>query len=95
MEGTNPNLLNKLCTQGHTTLPVGNGTDGYGKCVTHLTAADGFSVLIAHLYKLVPISRMTHLPIEDRLYACKTHHIPIIVVVPENFKDQAEEVLGE
>ncbi|MFP4588467.1 MAG: hypothetical protein ACLFO3_00665 [Candidatus Acetothermia bacterium] len=93
MEGTNPDLLSTLCAQGHETLPLGNGADGHGKYIAHLTAADGVSAVIAYLHKLTPVSGMEHISIDDRLFACRMHDIPVLLVVPEEFKSQAREKL--
>lgn len=95
MEGTDPNLLSKLCAQGHETLPLGNGTDGHGKYIAHLTGADGITVAIAYLHKLAPVSGMEHISVDDRLFACKMHDIPVLLVVPENSKEEAHNKLGE
>ena len=95
MEGTDPSLLSKLCAQGHETLPLGNGSDGHGKYIAHLTEADGVSVVIAYLHKLAPVSGMEHISIDDRLFACKMHDIPVVLVVPESSKESAAERIGE
>ena len=95
MEGTDPNLLSKLCAKGHETLPLGNGADGHGKYIAHLTASEGVSVVIAHLHKLAPVSGMEHISIEDRLFACRMHDIPVLLVVPEPSKENARKKIGE
>lgn len=95
MEGTDPNLLSTLCAQGHETLPLGNGSDGHGKYIAHLTATDDISVVIAYLHKLAPVSGMEHISIDDRLFACRMHNIPVLLVVPEEYKEQARSKLEE
>lgn len=95
MEGTDPNLLSRLCAQGHETLPLGNGSDGHGKYIAHLAPGDGVSAVIAYLHKLAPVSGMKHITIDDRLFACRMHNIPVVLVVPEEFKQQARNQLVE
>lgn len=95
MEGTDPDLLSSLCAQGNDTLPLGNGTDGHGKYIAHVTASDEFDVIISYLHKLVSVTGMKNVSIDDRLFACRRHDIPVIIVVPGEFKDQAKERMAE
>ncbi|MFW6104513.1 MAG: hypothetical protein ACOC6I_01575 [Candidatus Bipolaricaulota bacterium] len=95
MEGTDPDLLSSLCAQGNDTAPLGNGTDGHGKYIAHVTKSDGFDVIIAYLHKLISVSGMEHVSIDDRLFACRRHDIPVILVVPDKFKEQAKERMKE
>ncbi len=95
MEGTDPDLLSSLCAQGHDTAPLGNGTDGHGKYIAHITSTDGFDVVIAYLHKLVSVSGMEHVTIDDRLFACRRHDVPVILVVPSDLKDKAKERMEE
>jgi len=95
MEGTDPNLLSMLCARGHETLPLGNGSDGHGKYIAHLGKGDGVAVVIAYLHKLFPVSGMEHITLEDRLFACRVHNIPVVLVVPEESKQNTREMLEE
>lgn len=95
MEGTDPDLLSSLCAQGHDTAPLGNGTDGHGKYIAHVTKSDGFDVVVAYLHKLVSVSGMEHVTIDDRLFACRRHDIPVILVVPDEFKEKAKSRMKE
>lgn len=95
MEGTDPDLLSSLCAQGHDTAPLGNGTDGHGKYIAHVTKADGFDVVVAYLHKLVSVSGMEHVTIDDRLFACRRHDIPVLLVVPDEFKEKAKSRMQE
>lgn len=95
MEGTDPDLLSSLCAQGSDTLPLGNGTDGHGKYIAHVTRSDGFDVIISYLHKLVSVTGMEHVSIDDRLFACRRHDIPVIIVVPDKFKEEAKEKMSE
>ncbi len=95
MEGTDPDLLSSLCAQGHDTAPLGNGTDGHGKYIAHVTNSDGFDVVVAYLHKLVSVSGMEHVTIDDRLFACRRHDIPVILVVPDEFKEKAKSRMKE
>ncbi len=95
MEGTDPDLLSSLCAQGHDTAPLGNGTDGHGKYIAHVASSDGFDVVIAYLHKLVSVSGMEYVTIDDRLFACRRHDIPVILVVPDKFKEKAKDRMEE
>lgn len=95
MEGTDPDLLSSLCAQGHDTAPLGNGTDGHGKYIAHVTNSDGFDVVVAYLHKLISVSDMEHVTIDDRLFACRRHDIPVILVVPDEFKEKAKSRMKE
>ncbi|MBS3788074.1 hypothetical protein KGY79_07780 [Candidatus Bipolaricaulota bacterium] len=95
MEGTDPDLLSSLCAQGNDTLPLGNGTDGHGKYIAHVTSSDDFDVIISYLHKLVSVTGMEHVSIDDRLFACRRHDIPVIIVVPDKFKEKAKENMDE
>ena len=95
MEGTDPDLLSSLCAQGHDTAPLGNGTDGHGKYIAHVTSTDDFDVVIAYLHKLVSVSGMENVTIDDRLFACRRHDIPVILVVPSDLKQEAKDRMDE
>lgn len=95
MEGTDPDLLSSLCAQGNDTLPLGNGTDGHGKYIAHVNSSDGFDVIISYLHKLVSVTGMEHVSLDDRLFACRRHDIPVIIVVPDKFKEKAKEKMEE
>lgn len=93
LEGTDPDLLSELCAQGHETLPLGNGVDNHGKYITHLTKNDDVSVVIAYFHKLTPVTDMMSIGIEDLLYGCLTHDIPVLIVVPEKSKSAVRDKL--
>ncbi|MFB6290718.1 MAG: hypothetical protein ABEJ25_03185 [Candidatus Bipolaricaulia bacterium] len=95
MEGTDPDLLSSLCAQGNDTLPLGNGTDGHGKYIAHVSGSEGFDVIISYFHKLVSVTGMEHVSIDDRLFACRRHDIPVIIVVPNKFKEKAKEKMEE
>jgi len=95
MEGTDPNLLSSLCAQGNDTAPLGNGSDGHGKYIAHITAADGIDLVIAYLHKLVSVSEMENVSIDDRLFACRRHDIPVLIVVPDRYKEGAKDRMKE
>ena len=88
MEGTNSDLLSKLVAEGHETLPLGNGTDGHGKYIAHLTKSDGVALIISYFHKLSPISG--HPSMDVMLSGCQIHNIPVILIVPEDAKSDAE-----
>lgn len=95
MEGTDPDLLSSLCAQGNDTLPLGNGTDGHGKYIAHVTGSDDFDVIISYLHKLISVTGMENVSIDDRLFACRRHDIPVIIVVPDKFREKAKEKMDE
>lgn len=95
MEGTDPDLLSSLCAQGNDTLPLGNGADGHGKYIAHVKGSDGFDVIISYLHKLVSVTDMEHVSIDDRLFACRRHDIPVLIVVQDEFKEKAKEKMDE
>lgn len=94
MEGTDPLILTSLNLDGIGTTPLGNGFDGHGKYIGHLTKQDDISLVITYLHKILPT---TDMPIgaRDFLSACRTHDIPVIVLVPGDKIERAKEVLGE
>ncbi|MBN1286699.1 MAG: hypothetical protein JXB47_14975 [Anaerolineae bacterium] len=94
MEGTDPLILTRLNLDGIGTTPLGNGFDGHGKYVGHLTKQDVISLVITYLHKILPT---TDMPIgaRDFLSACRTHDIPVVVLVPEDKIARAQEILGE
>lgn len=94
LEGTDPILLTKLASRGIETLPLSNGADGHGKYIGHITKADNIALVIGYLHKLMPIKEM-HLRVGDMLFACKTHNIPVLVVVPTENQEEAKIQLGD
>jgi hypothetical protein len=93
-EGTDPTILTRLAARGVATLPLGNGVDGHGKYVNHLTKADGVSVVTGYLHKILPTSRQEFTP-ESVLHACRTHEIPVLVIVPTADHETARSVLDK
>jgi len=91
LEGTDPELLSELCARGHDTLPLGNGVDGHGKYIAHLTKNDDVSVVIAYFHKLTPVTGLETFEVEDLLHGCITHDIPVLIVVPDKAKEAAKE----
>ena len=76
------------------TLPLSNGVDGHGKYVNHLTKADDMSLVIGYLHKVLPTSRQEFTP-ESVLFACQTHDIPVLIIVPTADHEAARSVLGK
>jgi hypothetical protein len=94
MEGTDPILLTELAVYGIGILPLSNGADGHGKYIVHLTAVDEIALVIGYLHKFMPTARM-NIKVSDMLFACKTHNIPVLAIVPRDFHTQAKEQLGD
>jgi hypothetical protein len=80
-EGTDPLVLTKLAAEGIDALPLSNGCDNYGKYVGHLCEADGVNAVVGPLHKvLIPAS--ASFCSRDILNGCRTHAIPVLLVVP-------------
>jgi hypothetical protein len=93
MEGTDSLVLTRLNLEGVGTRPLGNGFDGHGKYVGHLTKQDNVSLVISYLHKILPTADMP-IGAGDFLIACRTHGIPVLVIAPSDMFDRANEVLG-
>jgi hypothetical protein len=83
-----------LAAKGIETLPLSNGFDSHGKYVAHLTKDDDVSAVVGYLHKVLPTSKRDITP-EDVLYACRTHAIPVLLIVPSSDKGAASKVLGK
>jgi hypothetical protein len=94
LEGTDPLILTRLAAGGIGTIPVSNGFDDHGKYVNHITSADGVSVVIGYLHKVLPTSVMTLTP-RDLLFACVTLNIPVLLVADESDHQAAKKLLGD
>ena len=94
LQGTDPLALTRLNLHGIGTTPLGNGFDGHGKYIGHLTKKDGVTVVVGYLHKILPTSVHDVTP-RDFLYACHTHSIPVLLVAPAEQHDKARELLGE
>ena len=93
-EGTDSIILTTLACEGIDTFPLGNGEDGYGKYVGHITKGDNISLVVGYLHKIIPLAEQTTKPI-DIIYSCIAHRIPAIILVPEELEEKAKKVLGE
>ena len=94
LDGTDPLVLTKLNLRGIATLPLGNGFDGHGRYIGHLTKKDSVSVVVGYLHKVLPPVGIDFSP-RDFLFACQTHDIPVLIVVPKAEHKLAKEILGE
>jgi hypothetical protein len=94
LEGTDPLVLTRLAVGGIGTIPVSNGFDDHGKYVNHITSADGVSVVIGYLHKILPTSVMTLTP-RDLLFACVTLNIPVLLMAEKPDHKKAKELLGD
>ena len=93
-EGTDPHILSRLTAQGIQTLPLSNGLDMHGRNVAELTNADGVSVVVGYLHKVVPVKGID-LTVKDIISNCQTNAIPFCVVINEGDDVRAEKLLGE
>lgn len=94
LEGTDPLVLTRLNLRGVATLPLGNGFDGHGKYIGHLTKKDNVSMVVGYLHKVLPPVGIDFSP-RDFLFACQTHDIPVLLVAPKAEHSLAREELGE
>ncbi|MBY8996534.1 MAG: hypothetical protein KGD60_02290 [Candidatus Thorarchaeota archaeon] len=96
-DGTDSSLLTILAASGFCTLPLGNEWDNHGKIASHLQPGE-VDIIIAYLHKLLPTSKDVERPIPiplNLLYPAKTYNIPVLVVVPKDFHEKAENLLGK
>lgn len=93
-EGTDSTILATLAAEGIDTLPLGNGEDGYGKYIGHITKLDNISLVVGYLHKVIPLAEMAAKP-SDILYSCMVHKIPVVLLAPERLHKKAEKVLGD
>lgn len=94
LEGTDPMVLTKLNLRGIGTTPLGNGFDGHGKYVGHLTRNDGVSVVVGYIHKVLPTGVNNVTPV-DFLNGCHVSDIPVLLLAPEDDHEAARELLGE
>jgi len=94
LEGTDPDLLSKLVLEGHGTLPLGNGWDGHGKYINHLTKEDDVDAVVGYLHKIFPPEGSAEGP-RDVLFACRTHKIPVYLIVPKEKHESARSYLRQ
>jgi hypothetical protein len=80
LEGTDPLLLTRLAVKGVETFPLSNGVDQHGKNMTLITSADGFSLVIGYLHKILPVSGIALAP-EYLLRACEVYRVPVFLLV--------------
>ncbi len=90
LQGTDPYLLSKLVLNGYGTMPLGNGWDNHGKYINHLSPEDKIDAVIGYLHKVFPPEGLKA-PGDpgDVLYACRTHKIPVYLIVPKEAQEEA------
>ncbi|MBD3217505.1 MAG: hypothetical protein GF310_04455 [candidate division Zixibacteria bacterium] len=93
-EGTDPLVLANLSITGHSTMPLGNGFDNYGKYVGHVTREDNISVVVGYFHKVLPTHEM-EMTIKDVLWTCIKLKIPILLICGREHYGRAKELLGE
>ena len=93
-EGTDPLVLANLSITGHSTMPLGNGFDNYGKYVGHVTREDNISVVVGYFHKVLPTHAM-EMTIKDVLWPCIKLKIPILLICGREHYGQAKELLGD
>jgi hypothetical protein len=93
-EGTDPLVLANLNIQGHSTLPLGNGFDNYGKYVGHLSKADNVAVVVGYFHKVIPTQEMP-MTTGDILSTCFKLDIPVLLICGREYYGEAKELLGD
>ena len=93
-EGTDPVVLTKLAAKGIETLPLGNGADNHGKYIGHITTSDNIALVIGYLHKVIPLSEHK-IEAGDILFSCKTHNIPVMLIVPKSDQTAAKKLLAD
>jgi len=96
-EGTDPLLLATFAAEGVETLPIANTWDAHGKPVNHLKEGE-VDVVVGYLHKVIPAEQgrtaMFELLLDNMLVACKTHGIPVLLIVPRKVHEKARKLLG-
>ncbi|NIP43607.1 MAG: hypothetical protein GWO41_12425 [candidate division Zixibacteria bacterium] len=93
-EGTDPLVLANLSITGHSTMPLGNGFDNYGKYVGHITKDDNISVVVGYFHKVLPTHEM-EMTVKDVLWTCIKLKIPILLICGREHYGRAKDLLGE
>ncbi|HEQ98492.1 MAG TPA: hypothetical protein ENO22_04030 [candidate division Zixibacteria bacterium] len=93
-EGTDPLVLANLSITGHSTMPLGNGFDNYGKYVGHITRDDNISVVVGYFHKVLPTHEM-EMTVKDVLWTCIKLKIPILLICGREHYGRAKELLGD
>jgi len=93
LEGVDPLVLTRLAVRGIGTLPVSNGFDSHGKFINAITERDEIDVIVGYLHKLLRTQRQGFL-VDDLLDACYSCRIPILVIVPREHQERAQQLLG-
>jgi hypothetical protein len=96
-EGTDPLVLATLAAEGVETLPIANTWDAHGKPVNHLGKGE-VDVVVGYLHKVIPAQQeraaMFEFLLDNMLVACKTHNIPVLLIVPSGVHEKARKLLG-
>lgn len=93
MEGTNPEVLTKLITEGYETLPLSNGIDNHGKNIAHLSTEDHISLVVGYLHKFIVLAPGYSLT--DILSSVRVYKIPVIFIVPKEIQDKANSLVAD
>ncbi len=84
MEGTDPEVLDKLALKGHELIPLGDESDGYAKNLFHVTRLDRIDIVITRFYKLRQLSGSYGISISlsEILNRCQEANTFVIVTAP-------------
>lgn len=95
MQGTDPIFLSRMVAQGIYTMPLGNGVDNHGKYIALVTKSDNLAMVVGHFHKFIPPFEEGGVKAADRLYACRLHEIPVLILCPSEIFDDCKKILGE
>ena len=93
-EGTDSTLLTGLICAGFDTLPVSNGVDHHGKNVRRINSQEKYDILIGYIHKLYAPEEYD-LPYQEVFRICRTYSIPLLLEVPGDLKEKAQQLMPD
>jgi len=94
LSGTDSDFLTKMVCMGFKTTPLGNGEDKHGKDVSFINISDDVDIIIGYLHKFTPLPKDTK-SFKDHLNPAIINKIPMIILVPNEFQEKANQLIKE
>jgi len=97
-EGTDAALLTRLVCEGYDTMPVSNGYDSHGRHVRLINGEKRYDLLIGYLHKIFApesLEMTDYTNHKDVFQICRTYHVPLMLVVPEELQKKARGLFDE
>lgn len=94
LSGTDPDFLTKMVCMGYETTPLGNGEDKHGKDVSFINMSDEIDIIIGYFHKFTPIPKDTK-SFKDHLTPAIISNIPMLIVVPKDVQEKANQIIRE